>query len=110
MLILASWLLRMNSLGMYIGYICVGCPTCADDVLVMTKDPEELQVMFTIAKSYSGGHRYTIHPQKTQVVCKHCSSTVTDSVIQEWTIGDNILHLSHRTTHLGLTRTDKDEG
>ena len=104
---MASWLLRMNSLGMHIGYICVGCPICADDVLFMTKDPEELQVMFAIAKSYSGGHRYTIHPQ---VVRKLCSSKVTDSVRQEWPIGDNILHLSYRTTHLGLTRTDKDEG
>ena len=24
-------------------------------------------------------------------------------------IGDNVLHLSDRDTHLGLTRTDKDE-
>ena len=60
--------LRMNSLGKYINFIYVGCPTCADDVL---KDQEELQIMFAIAKSYSGGHRYTVHPQKTQVVCKH---------------------------------------
>ena len=68
--------------------------------------------MFAIIKkkSYSGGHQYTIHPQKTQVVCKHCSSTVTDNVRQEWNIGDTVLQLSDRTTHLRLTRTDKDEG
>ena len=45
---------------------------------------EELQPadMFAIAKSYSGGHRYTsiAYPQKTQVVCKHLSSTVYGSV------------------------------
>ena len=30
----------MNSLGKYIGYIYVGCPTCADDILFMTENPE----------------------------------------------------------------------
>ena len=70
--------------GKYIGYIYVGCPTCADDVLFMPEDPEELLVMFAIAKSYSGCHRYTIHPQKTQVVRKHCSSIATVNVREEW--------------------------
>ena len=63
--------LRMNSLGKYIGCVYAGCPACADDVLFMTEDPEELQVMFAIARSYSGGHRFIVHPQKTKVVCKH---------------------------------------
>ena len=93
----------MNSLRKYVGHIYVGCPTCADDVLFLTEDPEELQVVFVIAKSYSGGHRFTFHPQKTQVVCKHCSSTVTDNVRQEWNIGDNVLHLSDRTTVMVLS-------
>ena len=68
--------LRMNSLGKWIGYIYCGCPACADDVLLITEDPEELQVMLAIAKSYSGCHRYIIHPQKTHIVCKQCSLTV----------------------------------
>ena len=101
--------LRMNSLGKWIGYIYVGCPACADDVLLITEDPEELQIMFTIAKSYSGCHRYVIHPQKTQVVCKHCSSAANGCARQEWNIGENVLHLSDRTTHLGLARTDKND-
>ena len=54
----------------YIGYIYVGC---TDAVLFRTEDPEELRAMFAIAKSYSGAHRYTVHPQMNQVVCKHCS-------------------------------------
>ena len=67
----------MNSLGKYIGCVYAGCPACADDVLFMTEDPEELQVMFATARSYSGGHRFIVHPP-TKVVCKHCSSTVND--------------------------------
>ena len=63
--------------------------------------------MFSIAKSYSGGHRVIVHPQKTKVVCKDCSTTVNDKVRQEWSIGENVLHLSDSTTHLGLVRTDK---
>ena len=101
--------LRMNSLGKWIGYIYVGCPACADDVLLITEDPEELQNMFAIAKSYSGCHRYIIHPQKTQVVCNNCSSAANGCARQEWNIGENVLHLSDRTTHLGLARTDKKD-
>ena len=101
--------LRMNSLGKWIGYIYCGCPACADDVLLITEDPEELQVMLAIAKSYSGCHRYIIHPQKTHIVCKQCSSTVDSNARDEWNIGDKSLHLSERTTHLGLARTDKND-
>ena len=65
--------------------------------------------MFAIAKSYSGCHRYIIHPQKTHVVCKQCSSTVDVNAREEWNIGDKSLHLSERTTHLGLARTYKND-
>ena len=82
---------------------------CADDVLLITEAPEELQVMFAIAKSYSGCHRYVIHLQNTQVVCKQCSSTVDVNAREERNIGDKSLHLSERTTHLGLARTDKND-
>ena len=98
--------LRINSLGKWIGYIYCGLPACADDVLLVT---EELQVMLAIAKSYSGCHRYIIHPQKTHIVCKQCSSTVDVNAREEWNIGDKSLHLSERATHLGLARTDKND-
>ena len=101
--------LRMNSIGNYIGCIYAGCPACANDVLFMTEDPEELQVMLAIAKSYSGGHRFIVHSQKTKVVCKDCATTVNDKVRQKWSIGGNVLHLSDSTTHLGLVRTDKND-
>ena len=65
--------------------------------------------MLAIAKSYSGCHRYIIHPQKTHIVCKQCSSTVDSNARDEWNIGDKSLHLSERTTHLGLARTDKND-
>ena len=101
--------LRMNCLGNYIGSIYVRCPACADGVLFMTEDPEELKVMFAVAKYYSGDHRYIVHPQKTQVVCKQCSKSVATITRQEWVIGENILQLSDRTTHLGLVRSDKND-
>lgn len=99
----------MNSLGKYIGSLYAGCPACADDVLFMTEDPEELQIMFAITKSYSGGHRFIVHPQKTKVVCKQCSSAVNYNARREWSIGQNSLHLSDNATHLGLIRTGKSD-
>ena len=31
----------------------LGCPGCADDILLITEDPEELRMMLTVASAYS---------------------------------------------------------
>ena len=55
--------IRRNNLGKFIGCIYVGCTPCADDVLLITEDPDEILMMLAIASSYSGDKRYTIQPQ-----------------------------------------------
>ena len=32
----------------------MGCPGCADDILLIMEDPEELLMMLAIASAYSG--------------------------------------------------------
>ncbi|VDH88744.1 Hypothetical predicted protein [Mytilus galloprovincialis] len=40
--------LEENSLGFILGTIYCGAPTCADDVALLSSNPEELQVMLNI--------------------------------------------------------------
>ena len=56
--------IRRNNLGKFIGCIYVGYPTCADDVLLITEDIDEMLMMLAIDSSYSGEKRYTIHPRR----------------------------------------------
>ena len=52
-------------LGKFIGPIYVGCPTVADDVLLISEDDVELQLMFNLSNIKSQEKRYHILPQKT---------------------------------------------
>ena len=101
--------IRRNSLGKFIGYIYVGCPGCADDILLITEDPEALLMMLAIASAYSGEKRYTIHPQKTNIVCKRCASKSSEDKNRQWKMGSNIIESASETTHLGLIRSEEKE-
>ena len=43
-------------------------PTCADDVLLMTDDPDELQLMLDIVFDYSRMEKYLLQPVKSIIV------------------------------------------
>ena len=101
--------IRRNSLGKFIGHIYVGCPTCADDVLMITEDPDEMLMMLAIASAFSGEKRYIIHLQKTNIVCKRCDTRDKQAVCTEWMLGTKPIAPTSETTHLGLLRSDQKE-
>jgi hypothetical protein len=57
-----------SRLGMKIGNIYVGSPTCADDMALLTDNPEDMQIMLNTALRNSRQDRVTIHPTKTNAV------------------------------------------
>ena len=61
--------------------------------------------MLCEADGYSGQNRYQIHPVKTEVV----SLSNASNEDLKWTLGENVLTLSDKTVHLGLTRAGKKE-
>ena len=77
----------------------VGGPTVADDLAYLTKFTDELELVLYEADGYSGQNRYQIHPVKTEVV----SLTNASNEDLKWTLGENLLTLSDKTVHLGLT-------
>ena len=99
-------MLRSKRLGFHLEQcIYIGDPTVADDFAYLTRFKDELQLMLYEADGYSGQNRYQIHPVTTEVV----SLSNTSNGDLKWTFGENMLTLTDKTVHLGLTRSGKKE-
>ena len=99
-------ILKSKRLGLRIGTVYIGCPTCADDIALLALLPDELQLMLYEALNYSKKNRYQIHPTKSCVI--DISIYKLDENL-EWSLGDNQLKLSDSAVHLGITRAGKKE-
>ena len=94
-------------LGKLIGPIYTSCPTVADDVLLLSEDDEELQLMFNLSYIKSEEKRYHIHHQKSVVVRKNMTrAKLNQEVISEWKLGSTSVNVK---SHLGLIRSEKSE-
>ena len=59
--------LEEHRLGLSIGGINCGCPTFADDLALLSKCENELQVMTNVVKRHAKKDHATIHPDKSNV-------------------------------------------
>ena len=100
--------LKQNRLGLCIGNIYCGCPTCADDLAVLSDCQNELQLMANVIKRHAKKDRVTIHPVKTKAVLLHKHKSVSKDSFQ-LKMGDNTIELSPMTTHLGILRAETRE-
>ena len=67
--------LEHNCLGLCIGTSYCGCPVCADDVVLLIRCENELQLMASVFNRKQG--RATIHPTKSNVVLLKNHKSVT---------------------------------
>ena len=102
--------LKRYALGVHIGTIYTGCLVVADDFLLLSNCPEELQLMFNLVKGYAGAHRYKIHLLKTTLVSRVSTRTsrIKDND-RKWNMGDNIVTENSKTEHLGIIRSSNGE-
>jgi hypothetical protein len=54
--------------GCKIGPIHVNATACADDVALLSHNPQDLQLLINYAQEYSKLHRYQLQPQKSVVI------------------------------------------
>ncbi|MES9904544.1 MAG: reverse transcriptase family protein [Sedimenticola sp.] len=102
--------LESQHMGKHIGTVYVGCPTCADDVLLMATDSIQLQAMLDVVNAYSRDHRYLIHPQKSAVVRRVINKNGHQREISStWRMGPTDMAVEKQTKHLGLIRTADNE-
>ncbi len=95
------------SLGLTFGELYAGCPTVADDVLLMATNEWDLQAMLDIADDYACRERYNIQPAKSSVT-QFKIFNKPDSSVRSWTLGTNPLPITKSFTHLGITRFNMD--
>ena len=100
--------LEENRLGLCIGTSYCGCPACADDVALLTRCENELQLMTNVIKRNCNQDRVSIHPTKSNVVLLKNYKSFTKKNFQLELNGNN-LSLSESTTHLGLLRSEVNE-
>lgn len=100
--------LEENGMGQYIGTNFTGCPTCADDIILLSSTEEEMQSMLDTSKRYSDKHRYKIHPTKSVTINKYSNSKTTKSEVQ-FKLDDKNMPSAKQGTHLGIIRAIKDQ-
>ncbi len=93
--------LQRAALGYHIGPVFAGAPTCADDILLISDDPFQLQAMLQVAHRYSTQHQYQIHPQKSTVT-HMMKSKAPGSSTPALSLGSEPISRVASFTHLGL--------
>ena len=92
--------LQKANLGMSIGNIYVGTPTCADDQLLLATSETDLQAMVNACHTYSQQHGYKLHPEKSTAT--RMINTKAEIALK---LGDEPMTEVPAFTHLGLTWT-----
>ena len=100
--------LKQHRLGLCIGTVYCGCPTCADDLAFLSNCENELQVMMNVAKRNAMKDHVTIHPDKSNVVLLNSHNSVSKKNFS-LDMGDKTVQFSSSTTHLGLLRSEVNE-
>lgn len=104
--------LEKHNMGVSIGNTYAGCPTCADDIVLLSSNNREMQEMLDTVNDYAADHRFKIHPTKSNSIIKTAGRRKTDDLAEKEAklkIGENNLDFKNETTHLGMTRSSADE-
>ena len=100
--------LKQNRLGLFIGGTYCGCPTCADDLALLSKYENELQIMSNIVKRHAKKDHVTIHPDKSNVVLLNGHKSISKKNYS-LDLNGKAVKLSPNTTHLGILRSETNE-
>ena len=77
----------------------MGCPTCADDVLLLASTELEAQIMLDTARDYARTHRDSLNPSKTTATLYNANPVMGLELA-----GDTI-DPSEEYVHLGIQRS-----
>jgi hypothetical protein len=95
-------LLQGSGCGANIGPVYLGCPTCADDIVLLANTPTDMQALLNIVYSYSTRERYEIHPDKSRCIAYASKFPPT------FYLNGCAIQQSSSLTHLGVDRHHND--
>ena len=90
-------------LGLRIGDIYLGIPTCADDVLLISSLAQEMQAMMDTTSTFSTENLYDLHPVKSSLIQLIGSAELSLLENKEWSLGERPIPVANSLEHLGLT-------
>ena len=91
--------------GASIGTVFCGAPTCADDMLFISDDPDELQLMLDMGFDYSSMENYLLQPVKSVIVVAEPNKRKQYNSDREWNLGGAPMPRVTSTTHMGIPRS-----
>ena len=97
-----------HGLGLSIGGIYCGCPTCADDVALLSNCESELQIMTNVVNRHAKKDQVTIHPDKSNIVLLNGHKSISKKTFTHELNGKSV-SLSTNTMHLGILRSETNE-
>ncbi|VDI67737.1 Hypothetical predicted protein [Mytilus galloprovincialis] len=95
--------IETQNLGSYIGPIYCGTPTVADDVCLVSNNPEDLQAMLDIQGDYANKEHYCINKTKSSVV------QFNDKQPRNFTMNSEEIPTSQSIVHLGIERDNSSK-
>ena len=93
--------LRSAGLGVHTGHLYLGTQSCADDVLLLSNLPSEMQAMLNVNSEYSKRHKYEINPTKSTVTPLNQPKS-KQTTQEKWNLAGNRVPIEPQFTHLGL--------
>ena len=93
-------ILEGSGVGGKIGNIVLNAAACADDVLLMSNSPYELQTLINFSLQYSKLHRYILQPVKSVILWDIKSKPPP----YQWKMDDQDMPVVEKATHLGIVR------
>ena len=86
------------SQGYCIGNTYIGAPTCADDIILIARNPIELQSQLNTVADYAKQEHYQINPMKSQYITYRVYHPTLPS------LNGADIPLATKLTHLGIDR------
>ena len=85
----------------------VQAPACADDVTVLSDEPNELQFLVNICKDTSNLEGFTLHESKSVVLKKNTIRQYPEN--ESWELGEKKMPVVDNTTHMGILRSSSNQ-
>ncbi|CAG2202476.1 unnamed protein product [Mytilus edulis] len=101
--------LESESLGFKIGNVFVGTPMCADDLLLISSKPDELQTMISYTSHFAETEEYNISKEKTKVMIWNSSLNCNLwNQMEKFHIGSETLETVENYKHIGIDRDSRE--
>ena len=96
--------LEKSGAGFHVGAVNLAVPTCADDMVLISESPTDLQVLINVAATDATQQRYCFNPKKTKVQVSQGRLRQTRHVEGCWNLNGEPLQTTDSEVHLGIVR------